>query len=380
MRNTDSINTTHTGSLPRPDDLVQMVWDKDEGKEVDEDKLSARVAEAATEIVERQRKTGIDIINDGEVSKPGFSTYVYERYSGFGPVVDDVAASPEFVDFPEMAERLVENEAVQHILMRHCVGPIELTKPDLVLTDIENLKNALGDYPVEKAFMNAPTPGQIAFNSPNEHFGSHEEYLFALADALRYEYKAVTDAGLNLQLDSPDLAMVGHYQMGPKIEDHAGHIELAVAALNHALEGIPPEQLRLHLCWGNYAGAHNHDVPLPEIIGRVFKANVETISFEGANPTHEHEWETFGSTVTVPDDKVLMPGVIDVQNPRLEHPRLVAQRIERFAGLVGRERVIAATDCGFGTFAGWHSVPPSIAWAKLGSLVEGAKMASEQLW
>ncbi|MGE0068494.1 MAG: epoxyalkane--coenzyme M transferase, partial [Solirubrobacterales bacterium] len=200
------------------------------------------------------------------------------------------------------------------------------------------------------------------------------------ADALRYEYKAVTDAGLNLQLDSPDLAMVGHYQMGPKIEDHAGHIELAVAALNHALEGIPPEQLRLHLCWGNYAGAHNHDVPLPEIIGRVFKANVETISFEGANPTHEHEWETFGSTVTVPDDKVLMPGVIDVQNPRLEHPRLVAQRIERFAGLVGRERVIAATDCGFGTFAGWHSVPPSIAWAKLGSLVEGAKMASEQLW
>src|SRR5215213_1986167 len=375
MRNTDSITTTHTGSLPRPEDLVQMIWDHDEGKGVDERALDERIREAVSEIVDKQRETGLDVINDGEVSKNGFSTYIFDRYSGFGDLIGDVTRTEDLSDFPEMAEQYAGNEAVGHIKMRHCVEPIGLTNPDLVHTDIDNLKSALGDTPLDRAFMNAPTPGQIAFNNPNDYYGSHEEYLAAAAEALRYEYKAIVDAGLNLQLDSPDLAMVGHCQMGPKIEDHMGHIEAAVTAINRALEGLPPERIRLHLCWGNYIGPHNHDVPLNEIIDRVFAANAETISFEAANPTHEYEWELFADKIELPDDKVIMPGVIDVQNPRLEHPRLVAQRIERFTELVGRERVIAATDCGFGTFVEWNNVPPTIAWAKLEVLVQGARLA-----
>lgn len=380
MKNTDSITTTHTGSLPRPDDLAQLVWDHDEGRESDEQHLRNRIREAVAEIVARQREVGLGLINDGELSKSGFRTYIYERYSGFGPPVEDLAQARDLEDFPEMTQRFAEMYPLEHVTMRHCVEPIALVNPELVKTDIANLTSALGDFPLERAFMNAPTPGQIAFNNPNDYYGSHEEYLAAAADALSYEYRAIVDAGLNLQLDSPDLAMVGHYQMGPKIEDHMGHIESAIAAINRALAGLPPERIRLHLCWGNYVSPHNHDVPLGEIIDRVFAANVETISFEGANPTHEHEWELFADAVELPDDKVIMPGVIDVQNPRLEHPRLVAQRIERFAGLVGRERVIASTDCGFGTFVAWNNVPPSIAWAKLGVLVEGARLASEKLW
>jgi 5-methyltetrahydropteroyltriglutamate--homocysteine methyltransferase len=380
MRNTDSITTTHTGSLPRPDDLAQMIWDHDEGRESSEERLRERIREAVAETVDKQREVGLGVINDGEVSKSGFSTYIYERYSGFGPPVDDLANAQDLEDFPEMTQRFAEIYPLEHVTMRHCIEPIKLVNPDLVKTDIANLKSALGDFPVERAFMNAPTPGQIAFNNPNDFYGSHEEYLHAAADALRYEYKTIVDSGLNLQLDSPDLAMVGHYRMGPKIEDHMGHIDSAIGAINHALEGLPPERIRLHLCWGNYISPHNHDVPLGDIIERVFKANVETISFEGANPTHEYEWEVFTDKVTLPEDKVIMPGVIDVQNPRLEHPRLVAQRIGRFADAVGRERVIASTDCGFGTFVAWNNVPSSIAWAKLKVLVEGARLASEKLW
>lgn len=380
MRNTDSITTTHTGSLPRPADLSQLVWDHDEGREKSEEALRERIRAAVAETVDKQREIGLDVINDGEVSKNGFSTYIYERYSGFGPPVEDLSTARDLEDFPEMTERFVDMYPIEHVVMRYCVEPIKLVNPDLVHTDIDNLKAALGDFPVDHAFMNAPTPGQITFNNPNQHYGSHEEYLAAAAEALSYEYKAIVDAGLNLQLDSPDLAMVGHYRMGPQIEDHMGHIDAAIGAINQALEGLPPERVRLHLCWGNYIGPHNHDVPLEEIIGRVFKANVETISFEGANPTHEFEWELFADKIELPDDKVIMPGVIDVQNPRIEHPRLVAQRIERFAEKVGRERVIAGTDCGFGTFVEWNNVPPTIAWAKLKVLVEGAKLASQRLW
>jgi 5-methyltetrahydropteroyltriglutamate--homocysteine methyltransferase len=227
--------------------------------------------------------------------------------------------------------------------------------------------------------MNAPTPGQIAFNNPNDHYATREEYMRAAAEALRYEYKTIVDAGFNLQLDSPDLAMANHYHFGPGVGDHMTHVQGAIEALNHAIDGLPAERLRLHVCWGNYAGPHNHDVPLRTIIEPVLKTKVETISFEAANPTHAYEWEIF-KDIKLPEDKVLMPGVIDVCNTRLEHPRVVAQRLLRFAQVVGRERVVASTDCGFATFAGVQWLPPSLVWAKLRSLAEGAELASRELW
>lgn len=379
MRSTERILTTHTGSLPKPDDLVRLIWEKSEGHPVDHALLDERVAESVKDIVEQQHAAGVDIVSDGEVSKPGFSTYIYERYTGFGKSVETLVRARDFEDYPEFAVAMLDNEAVQHVSMRHCEGPIELKDPEQVKRDIDNLAQALGDTPREMAFLNAPTAGQITFNNPNAFYGTHEEYLRAAADALRYEYKAIIEAGFNLQLDSPDLAMVGHYQFGDGVGEHIPHVRAAIEALNHAIEGLPPERIRLHLCWGNYVGAHNHDVPLRDLIEHVFRANVETISFEAANPTHEYEWEVF-KDVKLPEDKVLMPGVIDVQTPRLEHPRVVAQRLLRFAEVVGREQVIAGTDCGFSTFAGWHNVPPSIAWAKLRALADGAEIASRQLW
>jgi 5-methyltetrahydropteroyltriglutamate--homocysteine methyltransferase len=379
MRSTERILTTHTGSLPKPDDLIRLIWEKSEGHAVDEALLATRVAESVKDIVAQQREAGIDIVSDGEVSKAGFSTYIYERFTGFGEPIQGIAASPEFVDYPELAAALVENEAVQHVVMRRCESPVELLDPEPVQRDIANLAEALGATPRDMAFLNAPTAGQITFNNPNAFYATHEEYLQATAEALRHEYKAIIDAGFNLQLDSPDLAMVGHYTFGDGVGEHLPHVRAAIEALNHSIDGLPPERLRLHLCWGNYVGAHNHDVPLRDLIGHVFEANVETISFEGANPTHEYEWEVF-EDVKLPEDKVLMPGVIDVQTPRIEHPRLVAQRLLRFAELVGREQVIAGTDCGFSTFAGWHNVPPSVAWGKLRALSEGAEIASRELW
>ena len=379
MRSTERILTTHTGSLPKPDDLVRLIWEKSEGHPVDHALLDERVAESVKDIVEQQHAAGVDIVSDGEVSKPGFSTYIYERYTGFGKSVETLVRARDFEDYPEFAVAMLDNEAVQHVSMRHCEGPIELKDPEQVKRDIDNLAQALGDTPREMAFLNAPTAGQITFNNPNAFYGTHEEYLRAAADALRYEYKAIIEAGFNLQLDSPDLAMVGHYQFGDGVGEHIPHVRAAIEALNYAIEGLPPERIRLHLCWGNYVGAHNHDVPLRDLIEHVFRAKVETISFEAANPTHEYEWEVF-KDVKLPEDKVLMPGVIDVQTPRLEHPRVVAQRLLRFAEVVGREQVIAGTDCGFSTFAGWHNVPPSIAWAKLRALADGAEIASRQLW
>jgi 5-methyltetrahydropteroyltriglutamate--homocysteine methyltransferase len=379
MRSTERILTTHTGSLPKPDDLVRLIWEKAEGGAVDEPELEARVAESVKALVAQQREVGIDIVSDGEVSKSGFSSYVHERFSGFGKPVEVLTRALDLEDYPELAVALVENEAVQHVTFRQCEGPIELKDPEAVERDIANLAEAIGDTPREMAFLNAPSPGQITFNHPNRYFDTHQEYLHGVADALRYEYRAITDAGFNLQIDSPDLAMVGHYQFGDGVGEHMAHVDAAIEALNHALNGLPAERIRLHLCWGNYVGAHNHDVPLSAIIRQVLKANVGTISFEAANPTHEYEWEVF-KDIKLPEDKVIMPGVIDVQTPRLEHPRVVAQRLLRFTDLVGREQVIAGTDCGFSTFAGWHNIPVGVVWGKLRALSEGAEIASRELW
>jgi 5-methyltetrahydropteroyltriglutamate--homocysteine methyltransferase len=372
----DHLLTTHAGSLPRPDALVRMMWDRMDGKDVDAAALDAAVAEAVREVVDRQRRTGLDFVSDGEMSKIGFSNYIFERLTGFGG--RSQIESDDMNDFPGVAGRLFGNEAGAHILMLSCEGPVEVHDAEAVHRDIATLKKAL-DGSTEGAFMAAPTPGQVAFNNPNRYYPSHRAYIEAVGEAMRHEYKAITDSGLLLQLDSPDLAMSHHFRSsGTDIDDWRRHVDDAIDVMNAALDGIPPEQVRLHVCWGNYGGPHNHDVPLGDIIEPVLRSHVGAIYVEAGNPRHAHEWELF-ETVKLPDDKVLVAGVIDVTTHRIEHPRLVAQRLLTYARLLGREQLVAGTDCGFGTFVG-YGIDPGVAWAKLEALVEGARLASEELW
>ncbi|HEY1273952.1 MAG TPA: cobalamin-independent methionine synthase II family protein [Thermoleophilaceae bacterium] len=366
---------THAGSLPRPDDVVEMVWARIEGKEFDQDAFDSRLESAVGEIVAKQREQGVDIVSDGELSKPGFSTYVSDRFSGFEGQsefqADDVAP------FPNLAMRLFATDAMAHIVFSNCVGPVELTDKDAIKKDIERLKNAAGD--TDSAFMGAISPGQIAFNYPNQHYPSHEAYLEALADALSYEYNAIVDAGLNLQIDSPDLAMAQHCRsVGSSLTDWKTHLPLAIEAINKALDGIPKEKVRLHVCWGNYAGPHHCDVPFGEIAGEVVKANVGTIYPEGGNPRHEHEWRVF-EDLDLPDDMKVIYGVIDTKTNYVEHPQVVADRLLRVGRIIGGERLLAGTDCGFDTFIRFSQVDPDVAWLKLKALADGAEIASGEL-
>jgi 5-methyltetrahydropteroyltriglutamate--homocysteine methyltransferase len=377
-RSTDRIVTTHAGSLPRPDDVVEMIWAGIEGQPTDEQALAQRLDGAVAEVVRQQRDAGIDVVSDGELSKPGFSNYINDRFTGFDGrsefQADDVAP------FPNLAMRLFATPAMAHLVFANCVDEVTVKDPGAVQRDIDRLKRALGDTPPSQAFMGAISPGQVAFNFPDHHYGSHEKYLEALGAALRHEYKAITDAGFNLQIDSPDLAMAAHCRsVGSSIQSWDTHLPMAIDALNAALDGIPEEQIRLHVCWGNYAGPHHKDVPLRDIVGEVFRANAGTFYVEGANPRHEHEWEVF-KEVELPDGKDLILGVIDVKVNAVEHPRLVAQRLTRLAGVVGRENVQAGTDCGFDTFIRFSQVDPDVVWLKLQALSEGAAMASDELW
>jgi 5-methyltetrahydropteroyltriglutamate--homocysteine methyltransferase len=370
------IPATHAGSLPRPDDLADMIWAKLDGQEVDQEALDARIESAVDEVVAKQREVGIDEISDGEMSKTGFSTYVNERFSGFDGrsefQADDVA------DFPNLAMRLFATPAMAHLVFSNCVGPVELSDRDAVHRDIDRLKKALDGADPSTAFMGAISPGQIAFNYPDQHYGSHEKYLAALGDALSYEYKAIADAGLNLQIDSPDVAMAAHCRsVGSSVGDWHHHLPLAIEALNAALEGIPPEQVRFHVCWGNYGGPHHKDVPLSEIIDHVMKVNAGTIYVEGGNPRHEHEYRVF-EDVDLGDKKVIL-GTIDTKSNFVEHPQVVADRLVRLGKIIGKDRVIAGTDCGFDTFIRFSLVDPGVAWLKLASLSEGAAIASQEL-
>ena len=371
------ILTTHAGSLPRPDDLAEMIWAGIDGEPVDPAVLHARIDTAVSEIVAKQRAVGIDLVSDGELSKSGFSTYIEERFSGFAGrsefQADDVA------DFPNLAMRLFATDSMAHVVFSNCVGPVALDDKQAVLDDVGRLERALGDADPSTAFMGAVSPGQIAFNYPNQHYSSHEEYLGALAEALAFEYKAITDAGFSLQIDSPDLAMAAHCRsVGSSVGDWHTHLPLAIEALNAALAGIPPEQVRLHVCWGNYAGPHHKDVPLADIIGEVLKANVGAIYPEGGNPRHEHEWRVFEG-LKLPDGMSVILGVIDTKSNFVEHPQVVADRLVRLAKVVGPERVIAGTDCGFDTFIRFSQVDPDVAWLKLAALSEGAALATKEL-
>jgi 5-methyltetrahydropteroyltriglutamate--homocysteine methyltransferase len=377
---TDRILVTHTGSLPRPADLDQLLFAREEGDTVSPEAFAEQLQRASADVVAAQLEAGVDVVNDGELGKIGYSTYVKERLTGFEGNSEPVR-SAEMIEFPTVFAAVFDTPGFQHMKLPACNGPVSLADPDAVGEDISGLRTAVGDRDVAELFMSAASPGVIATFLRNEHYASHEEYLFALADAMKPEYDAIAAAGIVLQLDCPDLAMTR--QMGSNAdlsdEQFLDQIRLHVRALNHAVRDISPEQLRLHVCWGNYAGPHIYDIPMRDIVDIVLTARPSGLAFEAANPRHEHEWAVWRD-VRLPEDKVLIPGVLDTTSNYVEHPELVAQRIVRFAELVGRERVIAGTDCGFGTFAGYYTVDPSVVWLKLRAMAEGARLASEQLW
>ena len=378
---TERILTTHTGSLPRPDDLLAMLRLKEAGETYDEAAFAARVKSAVDEIARRQIEAGIDIINDGEMSKPSYSTYVKDRLTGFesGGKSEPLLAS-DMGEFREFSRRGRGEAGVTVLKRPACTGPIAYRDRQAVQTDLENLQAAVAAANPAESFMTAASPGVVTFFLTNKYYPTHEAYLRAIAEAMRAEYQAICAAGFILQVDCPDLAMSRHVQFKQLgLPEFRKTIELHIEALNHALEGVPPERVRIHLCWGNYEGPHHHDVPLRDIIDMVLKARAGAISYEASNPRHEHEWELF-KEVKLPDGKILIPGVIDSVTNFIEHPALVAQRIRNVARLVGRENVIAGTDCGFATIAGSSRVDGAIAWAKLKSMAEGARLASQELW
>ncbi|PYM18362.1 MAG: epoxyalkane--coenzyme M transferase [Candidatus Rokuibacteriota bacterium] len=376
-RSTERILTTHTGSLPRPWDLTTLLEQLDAGTLADPSAFERRVREAVVEVVRKQIDAGVDVVNDGEQGKVGYSTYVRHRLTGFGGQ-SAVAPRADWADFPEAAAR---SERPSGISRPACNGAIEWKDRNAVQKDIENFRAALAGAQPTEAFMTAASPGVIAHFLRNEHYPSREAYLARLVDVMKEEYDAIHRAGFVLQIDCPDLAMSRHLAFAEV--SNAEFVKIAagnVDALNHALRDIPPDRMRLHLCWGNYEGPHHRDIPLRAIFATVVKARPQALSFAGANPRHEHEWAAF-KDVKLPDDKVIIPGVLDSTTNFIEHPELVAQRLVRYAGVVGRERVIAGTDCGFATFARSKPiVEPEIAWAKFRAMSEGARLASAQLW
>jgi 5-methyltetrahydropteroyltriglutamate--homocysteine methyltransferase len=368
---TERILTTHTGSLPRPAGLSLTGPERDAGQ----------LAGAVRSVVTSQIDAGVDVVNDGEASKVGYSTYVTERLTGFGGEGQPLRPK-DYDDFPDWGERMMAERARARRLLTSpaCIGPVAYADTSLVQADIDNLKQATAGQDVTEVFMSAASPGVISLFLANKYYPSSEEYIGALADAMKTEYDAIHAAGLLLQLDCPDLAMGWNVSgIGDTEEGFLVEVGRRVAAINHATRDIPPEAMRLHLCWGNYEGPHTRDIPLRAVIGEVLKARPAAISFEGANPRHEHEWNVF-SGVKLPDGKAIVPGVIDSTTNYVEHPELVAQRIERYAGLVGRENVLASSDCGFATFASSSTVEPHVTWAKLAAMAEGARLASQALW
>jgi 5-methyltetrahydropteroyltriglutamate--homocysteine methyltransferase len=376
-RSTERTLTTHTGSLPRANDLTTMLEALDAGTLPDTAAFEARVRRAVADIVRMQVEAGVDIVNDGEQGKVGYSTYVRHRLTGFGGQ-SAVPPRADWADFPEAAARAERRSTVSR---PSCNGPIDWQDRTAVQKDTANLKAALAAAQPADAFMTAASPGVIAHFLRNEHYPTREAYLARLVDVMKEEYDAIHRAGFVLQVDCPDLAMSRHLAF-PELSN-AEFLKIAegnVEALNHALRDIPPDRMRLHLCWGNYEGPHHRDIPLEQILPIALKARPQALSFEGANPRHEHEWIVFRD-IKLPDDRIIIPGVLDSTTNFIEHPELVAQRIVRYAEVVGRERVIAGSDCGFATFA--RSAPviePEIAWAKIKSMAEGARLASARLW
>jgi len=381
QRSTERILTTHAGSLPRPDELARLLIERSQGEPVAALTLAEQVRQAVAAAVQQQASVGIDILSDGEMSKIGFANYVKDRLTGFEGKSNPTVAQ-DVLDHPDLRIRMFRrNEgSASRYFTPACTGPITLRDKKAVHQDIANLQAALQGVPPSDVFLPAASPGTIAQAMQNQYYPSQEAYLYALADAMRYEYQAIVEAGLLLQLDCPDLAMQRHTRFADaSLDDFRRQVQQNIEALNYALTGLSPEQIRIHVCWGNYPGPHHRDVPLKDILDLLLTIHGTGFSIEAANPRHEHEWKVF-EEVRLPEDKVLIPGVIDTCSTYVEHPKVVAGRLLRFAQVIGRERVIAGTDCGFGTFVSASPLAPSVAWAKLGSLTEGARLASRELW
>ena len=371
------ILTTHVGSLPRSQEVVDLIFAREHGTPYDPRRFADTMARNVAATVQRQRDAGIDIVSDGETSKISYATYVKDRYTGFSGDTPRNAPA-DLKRFPGFLERLAKAGGTPNYSRPACTGRVEPGDGADLRADIANLKEAMAASGATRGFMNAASPGVIALFLPNRYYPSREAYLAALADALKSEYEAVVAAGLDLQLDCPDLALSRHMLFPDLAEDAFVRIaETHVDALNHALRDIPPERVRVHICWGNYEGPHVCDIALAQVFATLMRTRSRYLLFESSNPRHGHEWTVFRDRrAEIPDDKVLVPGVLDTTTNFVEHPELVAERLNRFTSIVGRDRVIAGTDCGFGTFAGFGAVDPDICFAKLGALVEGAALAS----
>jgi 5-methyltetrahydropteroyltriglutamate--homocysteine methyltransferase len=375
----DRILTTHVGSLPRSATVADLLMRQERGEACDAATFDQAIADAVMQVVERQVELGIDIVSDGETSKISYATYIKDRLSGFsGDRPRQVAR--DLRDFPEFRAKMAAFAGAQSFRRACCTGPIAVTNRDLLRKDLANLRAAVSAHRPHAAFLNAASPGVVSAFQPNEHYPTHEAYVEAIAEAMREEYEAIVAAGFQLQLDCPDLAMARHTGFQELTEEQfLSRAAMQVEALNHALRNIPAAALRMHVCWGNYEGPHHFDIPLARILPIVLKAKPAAILFEAANPRHAHEWSVWRD-VRLADERILVPGVITSTSNYVEHPEWIAERLGQFADIVGRERVMAGTDCGFGTFAGIGKIDPGIAYLKLGALVEGAGLASKRLW
>ncbi len=373
----ERILTTHVGSLPRSQAVTDVVFGREQGAPVAEG--ATVIADAVKAVVRRQVEAGVDIVSDGEMSKISYATYIADRLTGFG---GDTPREPglDLIEFPRILKRLAESGATAKYRRPRCVGDIAVKDMTPVRTDIANLQAAAAEAKPAEAFMNAASPGVIALFQPNDHYRTQDAYLEAVAEAMRAEYEAVAGSGILLQIDAPDFGMGRHTMYKERsAEDYLSLAGRHVEVLNHALRNVPAERTRMHICWGNYDGPHHHDIPLRQLLPVVARAKPQGLLFEAANPRHAHEWKVF-EEVKLPEDKVLIPGVITSTSNYVDHPELVAERLVRLAGIVGRERVIAGSDCGFSTFAGFGPVDPDVAYMKLAAMAEGARLASKQLW
>ncbi|MFZ1903931.1 MAG: cobalamin-independent methionine synthase II family protein [Steroidobacteraceae bacterium] len=373
------ILTTHVGSLPRSEAVTEVLFARERGEARDEATDDEVIAQAVVEVVRRQVGLGIDVVSDGEMSKISYATYIAERFAGFA---GDTAREPgqDLVEFPGLLKKLADRGSTARYRRPRCVGEIRVKNLAPLHADLRHIKTATAEATPTAAFMNAASPGVVALFQPNDFYRSQDEYLTALAEALRVEYEAIAQAGIILQIDAPDLAMGRHTMYRDRsLEEFEALAARHIEVLNQALRNVPAERARMHVCWGNYEGPHHHDVPMERLLPIVLKAKPQGLLFEAANPRHAHEWAVFRD-VKIPEDKVLIPGLLATTTNYIEHPQLVAERIDRFAQIVGRERVMAGSDCGFGTFAGFGPVEPDIAYLKLRSLVEGAQIASRRLW
>jgi 5-methyltetrahydropteroyltriglutamate--homocysteine methyltransferase len=374
------ILTSHVGSLPRTQEVVDFIFAREHEKPYDKASFDACMAAACSETVRKQVEAGIDIVSDGETSKISYATYVKDRYTGFSG--DSPRNAPgDLKLFPGFLKRLADDGGTPQYARPMCTGEVKSKGQGELEADIANLKSAMAKHGAKRAFMNAASPGVISLFLQNQHYATREAYLAALADAMKAEYETIVAAGIDLQLDCPDLALSRHMLFADLSDDEFVKIaNMHVEALNHALRDIDPKHVRIHICWGNYEGPHVCDIDMGKVFGTLMRARARYVLFETSNPRHAHEWTVFRDRKSeIPDDKILVPGVVDTTTNFVEHPELVSQRIKTFVDIVGAERVIAGSDCGFGTFAGFGAVDPDIAYAKLATLADGAALASARL-